>query len=174
MTTLDHDTGVYNVEGSVTAWMAGQLLGTLPPLALTATVNVNHPEQALAPPQWSIHHLPAGSDVVGFQGGNVDGGKKGRRRFGIAEVNCWTSRSATSWRAQLAQMGDAVTRAVINLLATGGSIPIYDFYTSAGAPAALTYRIVIERAEEMAVTPDPNPDIERKRILVYYHWTERN
>jgi hypothetical protein len=170
---FSHTYGIYNVEGTLVAWLAGQLAANKPTGVTTALLNLNHPEQPLAPPEWSVHFLGYDPDVSGIQGGHVGGGDVGGRLFGIMEVNCWVSRKTDAWRKTLNQMQDAVLKAVTVLRETGGGVVLRDFYTSENTPSALTAIVHIERAEVVTTAPDPNPDIERRRILIYFNWVER-
>ncbi len=169
MTPFDHDTGVYNIEATLVSWLQAQLTTNQPPLISAVRLNLNAPEQVINPPEWSVHFLGVDSDERGFMGKHVDGGMHGITRYGIMEVNCWVTRQDTNWRAQLNQMRDAVTKSV----AVTSAVIVYDFYASSSAPPALNYRIVLDRAEDRDPPVDPNPDIERKRILIYYSWIER-
>ena len=162
--TWKHDTGIYNVEASLVAWLVAQITTNTPPLVSTIRVNLSMPERPLNPPEWSIHFLGYGSDE-----GGLEGKRPGVWRYGIAEVNCWVTRADTNWRGQLNQMVDAVTEAV----AGEHSVIIRDFYTSDSAPAATNYRMTLTRAELRWPPTDPNPDIERRRILIYFQWVER-
>ncbi len=170
---FSHTYGIYNVEGTLVAWLTEQLNANKPSGMSSVRLNLNHPEQALTPPEWSAHFLSYDSDVSGVQGGHVGGGQYGGRMFGILEVNCWVSRKETAWRQTLNQMQDAVLKAVTALRATGSGVIIRDFYNSASAPPTLAGIIHIDRAEVVTTAPDPNPDIERRRILIYFNWTER-
>ena len=167
--TFSHDTGVYNVEASLSAWLWSEIAGDPPPTVTQVTLNLNAPETPIVPPMWSVHYLGSNPDVTSYQGMHTGHGTTGGLRYGIMEVNCWVSRKFTNWRAQLAQMQDAVTAAVMGT----PSVLIRDFYTDAQEPAPTGYRVVIDRVEGRMPPSDPNPDIERKRLLVYYHWTER-
>lgn len=171
--TLDHDTGWYNVQGTLNAWLAAQLAANRPASTPNAALIFDHPEQPLVPPCWSVHHLGTNPDAAGIQGGHVGNGQVGRVRYGILEVSCWVTRRDAAWRKQLAQLQDALTVALADLQKTGSGLAIRDFYASEHQPAALAYRIMIDRAEGRMPPTDPNPDIERRRVLVYYHWTER-
>jgi hypothetical protein len=169
---FSHTLGAYNIEGTLRAWALAQLTANRPPLAASAPVIFDREEQPLTPPCWSVDFLGGDSDRP-YQGSHVDGGLHGHGRWGVMDVSCWVSRSLPGWRGQLAQLQDAVTKAVETVMATGGAVVIRDFYGSADTPAAVTYRICIERADVQTPAPDPNPDIERRRIVISYSWVER-
>lgn len=162
--TFAHTTGVYNVEASLVAWLTGYIAANIPPLLSAVHVNLNAPEQPLAPPEWSIHFLGYGGNEAGMEGKHP-----GTWRYGIMEVSAWVSRSDDNWRGQMNQMVDVVTKAVVNT----HSVIIRDFYTNATTPTATAYRITIDRPEQRMPPVDPNPDIERRRVLVFFQWVER-
>ncbi len=167
--TFDHDTGLYNVEGSLVAWLQVQLTTNRPPLITTVRLNLNAPEQVINPPEWSVHFLGYTESDQTYTGGQVGDSLKGNIVYGLMEVNCWVSRQDTNWRAQLNQMMDAVTKAVKSTTA----VIVRDFYASSSAPPTLNYRIVLDGAEIRNPPVDPNPDIERRRVLIRFFWVER-
>ena len=166
-----HDTGEFNIRGSLMAWLDAGLQTNKPDSIASVRLNYDHPEQPLAPPEWSVYFLGSFNDPAPFGGANVGDGKTGGRRYGLLEVDCWASRNNTAWRKQLAQMGDSVTK-TYHAAASNG-VRVYDFYTSETTPSALAYRIVLDGIEEREVAPDPNPDIERRRLLIHFNWIER-
>jgi hypothetical protein len=167
-----HTTGMYNVRASLYAWLNVQVTANKPDVLSTATLQVEFPDEGIRPPCWSVHWYGADSTTP-YMGGITDGGLYGDVRHGIVEVSCWVTRRDENWRVQLAQMEDAVTKAVMTLRSTGSSITIKDFYASATAPADTSYRIVIDRIEERTPPTDPNPEIERRRLILYFNWLER-
>ena len=170
-----HDTGVYNVHASVAAWLQAQLTANQPPLVTgTLTLNLDYPEKPLAPPTASLSWLGGGGDMTDFPGGQLEDGKAGGWRWELCAIDLWVSRTATNFRAQLAQLVDAVKKALATLRGTGSGMVMYDFYTNASAPAALAYLVRYDWAEVRETAPDPNPDIARKRIVTRFSWVERN
>ena len=170
--SFSHTLGAYNIEGTLRAWALAQITANRPPLVTTVSVIMDREEQPLTPPCWSVDFLGGDSDRP-YQGGNVEGGLHGHARWGLMEISCWVSRSLPGWRGQLAQMQDAVTKAVATVMASGGAVVVKDFYTSANTPASLTHRTSINREDVQSTAPDPNPDIERRRIIISYSWVER-
>jgi hypothetical protein len=168
-----HVTGEYNVESTLRNWLYVQITDNRPPLVSATRINFDFPEKPIVPPCWSVHFL----DVTPgrpLQGDYVGDNQHGRQMFGLAEVSAWVTRQANpGWRGQLAQMVDAVTKAVHSVQSVGGNVIIKDFYTSTSAPANVTYRITIEGCEVRTPPTDPNPDFERRRILIPYFWVER-
>jgi hypothetical protein len=174
--TFTHTTGAFNVEASLTAWLFGQLVANKPGTVATVALNADYPEKPLVPPVWSVTFTSAESDEAGgYQGGNLGGGQHGRMMYGIMEVNAWVSRGQDNkgWRAQKRQMIDAVTKALINLSATGSAVMIKDFYASADTPSDTGYRVTIRGWAMRPPPTDPNPAIERDRLLIYTQWVER-
>ena len=168
-----HDTGVYNVQSSLTAWLQTQLTANVPPATGALTLNLNYPDQPLVPPTVSVTFLGGDADPMTYHGGVVGATLRGGRRWGLMSIDCWVSTTHSDWRAELMQMQDSITKAFMTLLATGGSIPIYDFYTSSAAPATVAYRVFIGWVRESETAPDPNPAIKRKHLMVQYNWIER-
>lgn len=171
--TFTHTTGRYNVEATLTAWLYTQLVANQPASVASVVLNVDAPDEPLTPPCWSLHFLGADEDERGFEGGHVGGSDRGSLMYGIMEVNAWVSRAAVNWRAQKAQMLDAVTKALNSLYSAGAGMKIKDFYTSASAPQDTTYRVTIRGWALRQPPVDPNPDIERERVLIYFQWIER-
>jgi hypothetical protein len=161
---FSHDTGTYNVYGTLVAWLQEQLNTNRPPLVSSVRLNLDHPQQPIDPPEWSVHFRNDTSEIT------LQGKNPGEWNNGMMEVNCWVSRKTTNWRGQLNQMADAVTKAVAGTAA----VIIQDFYTSSTAPTDLPNKIDMDRAEVRGHTPDPNPDIERTRIIIFFRWVERS
>jgi hypothetical protein len=173
MTSSAHDTGWYNVQGSLDAWLTEALTTYKPALVPSVTIVYQSPEQPLTPPCWSVTFLGVVPMSQPAQGRYVGDGLYGERKAGIMEVSCWVTRKNTAWAAQLAQMADAVYCGVLSTMQLGSAVIIRDFYTNAVTPAATGYRIVIEGAEDRNPPADPNPDIERRRIIITFNWVQR-
>jgi len=173
MTALDHDTGVYNVEGTLRAWLMAGLLANTPSSVSEVRLNLDMPEQPLNPPEWSVHFRVSRLSES-FQGSHVGSNQHGEIRYGTMEVNCWVSRENNpAWRKQLAQMRDAVSKSVQQLRATGSGLKVYDFYANENTPSQIAQLIKLLTITEAAVPADPNPDIQRARFLIDYLWTEK-
>lgn len=169
------DTGLHNVQSTLFAWLYQQLLTYKPSSISTVVLRPEWPEDPITDvlPMWSVIILGVDEDT-GFQGGHTGGTTYGNMQYGIAQIDCWSTRRITGWVQQLAQMQDAVVRSVNVLRATGSGLVIRDFDTNVSAPAATAYRMTIDRVERSNAPIDPNPDIQRKRILLFFHWVERN
>jgi hypothetical protein len=169
-----YDTGIYNVQGTLFAWLNAGLITNKPPLISSVVFTIEWPEQPLTAPQWSAIITNIDSDERGFQGSHVGGSEHGNMRFGIMQVDCWTTREGNEgWAAQLAQMQDAVARTVATLRGQGSALVIKDFYTDAAAPADTNAKITVNRMERAQAPNDPNPDIERKLVRLFFQWVER-
>jgi hypothetical protein len=169
---FQHQTGVYNVQSSLIAWLNAQLNSDPPPTTGPLTLVIDHPDEPVRLPQVSIHFLRIDPDPVPVLGQQVGGGT-GLRRFGAAEIDCWVSRQEAHWRAQLLQMQDRITQMVLGLRAAGSSIPIYDFYADPAEPPLVAARIFIGTVEQRRPPFDPNPAVERKRLVLHFWWVER-
>lgn len=170
---FSHTTGVYNVEASLMAWLNERLTANIPPLVSTVVLTMAVPETPLNCPMWSAHFLGYDESPTPYQGRSTSGTTHGARMHGLIEVSCWVSRQNVQWRGQLAQMIDVVVASVTDARATGSAVIVKDFYTSTTAPANTTYHITLEDVEVRTPPTDPNPDIERKRILISFTWVER-
>lgn len=170
---FNHETGVYNVQSSLIAWLHAQISSSAPPATGPLPLVIDHPDQPLRLPQVSISFLDLDPDPVPVLGQQIGGGAVGVRRFGAAELDCWAAHYDAHWRAQLLQMQDLITQIVLDLRAAGGSIPVYDFYADPDAPPAVDARIFIGTIEQRRPPFDPNPAIERRRLVLHFWWMER-
>lgn len=166
------DTGLYNVQGTLFSWLFERLTANKPPLLDSVSMSVEWPEEPITAPMFSAIVLNA-DEGDGYQGSHVGNGQHGNMRFGIAQIDCWITRRDNDWAAKLAQMQDAVVRSVNQLRATGSVLVIKDFYTNPGEPADTTAKIMIDRVERRQAPDDPNPDIRRKIVLLFFQWVER-
>lgn len=172
--TFSHTTGTYNVHATLVSWVASIYATAVPAVGVALAILLDHPTTPIDPPCVSVHFLGDDSDPsMRFGGMNVGGGLHGVGRFGLLEVDLWASRSAQNWRAQLRQLHDALSKGVISLHSSGGAMPIKDFYTTATSPADTAYLVRIDGIEERGSLPDPNSDIQRKRLILTYSWVER-
>lgn len=172
--TFSHSTGAYNVEASVIAWLNSVIAANAAPLiGVVVPLIVDYPQTPLAPPCYAVTSLGGGPTAQQFEGARLDPGKNGTMRWAMLQVDCWDTRKAQGYRARLMQLGDVLTSGYATALKAGGSLPIYDFYTSASAPQTLTYRIYLDRLDESIPAPDPNPDLVRRRFVLLYRWLER-
>jgi len=166
------DTGLYNVQSTLFAWMYAQLIAFKPASIDAVRFQIEWPEEAITAPLWSMIILSVDSGS-GFQGNHVSGNQRGGLRYGISQIDCWVTRRNDNWVQQLAQMQDAVSKAVHTLQAKGSALVIYDFYTNVQAPIKTSYRMTITGLSRHQPPTDPNPDIDRKRMLLNFQWVER-
>jgi len=172
--TFSHTTGTYNVEATVTAWLQGVFNTPVPAIGTAIALKVDYPIEPIDCPVVSVSPLGTSNDPqMTWQGGNTITGQVGRGKFGVLEVDLWASRGAQNWRRQLKQLFDLLSKEVTTLLKTGGALNIKDFYTSDTAPQSVAYLVRIDGIEESPTAHDPNPEIERKRIILTYSWVER-
>ena len=167
------DTGLYNVQSTLFAWLYEQLIAFKSPSVASVTAVIEWPQGKIITPSWSMIILGVDSGG-GYEGSNVGGGQHGDMRFGMMQVDCWVARDENAtWVKQLAQMQDAVTKAVHTVQAKGSGLVIKDWYTNGQTPADTAYRLTITGIERRQPPVDPNPSIERKRILLTFQWVER-
>lgn len=171
MTTV-HATSTYNVEASISAYFKAaftamsrpSFLPTLPYFA------ENTPEVKANFPAFSFVHLPAGSMDV-YQGRNAEPNTNAMRGLGILDLSVWVIRTAANWSAQLRFMQSMIETAYLD---SGGGIIIRDYTTTPASPSATNYRAVLNDLDIVVVSPDANPDVERRRCLVKYMWNMRS
>jgi len=163
---FSHDTGGYNVTSTIKNWLYQQIVANQPPLVSTVVVKADWPEEGITSylPCWSIVWM---GDVPA-----MTPNRSGDARTGLVDVSCWVTRRNGSWMAQVEQMQDAVMKAVATLRTTGSAIVIQNFYASSTAPTATSARLIVDRAERRMPPADPNPDIERRRVVLYITWFE--
>lgn len=172
MTTLQA-AGTFNVEASLNAWLRTQLAAItgLPSWLATLPVPVTYlPEATASLPALTVVHLPGSLDDA-WQGRTVStsSSTKGRDARAIMEVDAWVTRANANWLAQLRTMQDCV----MTVLTGTTSVVIKDYATSQTSPADTAYLVRLRDARLVTTAPDPNPDIERRRMLVDYDWVFR-
>ena len=171
MTTL-HVTNDFNVEASINKFIKDALTTITRPSILPTlpTFVENMPEVKASLPAFSFVHLPAGS-IDSFQGRNAELNTKAARNLGILDLSLWVSRNGVNWNAQL-----RVMQAMVNTvyLDSKSGVIIRDYTTTPGSPSLTNYRVVFNDLDIVIVSPDANPDIERRRILIKYEWMMRS
>jgi hypothetical protein len=156
----------FNVEATLNAWLITTVTAItrsahLPTLPAFVT---NWDQVAASMPCFAVTHTPAGM-LNDLQGRVVGGGQAGRKALGLMEVSCYTTRNGNpNWNAQLRSMQDLVETAATST----GTVVIYDYQTSASSPTATTYKVNIDDVTETPTESDPNPAIQRRRILIAY------
>lgn len=171
MTTL-HVTNDFNVEASINKFIKDGLTAIVRPSVLPTLPNFveNMPEVKANLPAFSFVHLPAGS-IDSFQGRNAEFGAKTSRDLGILDLSLWVSRLSANWNAQLRVM-QAMVKTVYLDSKTG--VIIHDYRITPTAPTASSYRVVFNDLDIVITSPDANPDIERRRLLIKYEWMMRS
>lgn len=169
MPTL-HVANTWNVKASIIRYFIDELALITPPTVLgTYTTPIDEPEEPITPPAISFYNIPAGTRYL-YQGNRVSSTEKGARSYAILDVSAWAARSNTSFAAQLDVMQAMVEQVAI---AANNGIPVYDYAANPTMPPLYPYLIRIIETEVVQTVPDSNPDLERRRILVSYSWTQR-
>lgn len=171
MAFTGHPGATLNVEGGFNHFFETQLTAKgLPAWMPSAVLNYDFPQQPLTFPSFSVTHLGA-EPVQEFQGRNLDPGWKGSEQMGVAEISCWESyaRASGSHAYNLRIMRDMAAR----VFATGVSFAILDVYGTTVNPTGNGTIGRAGPASHAGTPPDPNPDVQRVRLLVQYRWMER-
>lgn len=165
----------YHVEATLNAWLNTTIsaitrptwLSTLPSFAFNAEETTA--AITAGQPCFAVTHIPAGM-LNDIQGRVVGDGLQGRRALGIMEVSCYVTRSANpSWNAVLRTMRDLVETAATSTR----TVTISD-YSTPGVPTATAYKIDIMDVTETPTETDPNPAIQRARVLIRYQFIYRS
>lgn len=195
MTTLAQATST-NVETTLNAWLQAALedfdlphwLPDLPGFVETV------PQKPAVMPCFSFIHLPI--DSISLWQGRWAGTSKGMRTRGMLDVSCWVSRSGSKdWLMQLRTMRDLVLSAVVAqpsvviidyaALPRSTVAPVIDSLAVVGVevegndgtwsdvPLATEYKINIGDVTLTPTAADTNPDVERVRVLIDYHYVFR-
>lgn len=170
--TILHESSTYNVEATITRYFTDELAAlTKPALLPSYTVIVLAPETPITTtntPAFSMVHIPAGDRSL-WQGSRADN-VKGRKALAIFEISAWTTRSQRNWNAQLSLMESMVQQ--VNIQANNG-IRIRDYQSSPSNPTEVPYIVRTDDMEVVATVQDPNPDLQRRRMLISYSWVVR-
>jgi hypothetical protein len=171
MATTISQTSIFNVEATINARIRAALTDVIRPSWLPdmPTITTDAPEDPAVMPAFSLYHISVASFDL-WQGRNVGQGKKGFETAAILEVNCWVSRSNTNWLAQQRTMRDMVSTVLVNTI----EYVIQDYGANQVSPADTGYLVRLGTAKEVQTAADPNPDVERVRILVEYDWVYRS
>ncbi len=160
----------FNAESSVNLWFAARLAEMPLPPFMPAMPNIVFQAQEIVPhlPCFALFHLPGNLDTS-FMGGVVGDGLYGGRDMSIVEVSCYVSRNDEFWRAVQNTMRDMIK----SLVVVNRIIPILDYYTDPIAPPETGYKVDLMGVTEVEVQDDPNPDVERARLLIETLYTYR-
>ncbi len=137
-------------------------LPTLPEFVFTM------PEGSVPTPSWSVHYIDVMLEHKWL--GNVTDTGAGAKSYALMEINAWVNRKGSfDWLAQIntmvAMVKDAVGRT--------SNVQISDYMTNPSSPTPTNFLVRLGDIEVVATMQDPNPDIERKRILVSISWIQR-
>lgn len=158
-------TAAYNVEATLNAWLQTGLLALSRPSFLPAFGLVFvMPDAGISPPAVSVAHQ-------GLRHARTFNGVQAMRAGGLMDISVWVSRGGNArWLAQLMTLQSMVTQVRNNAT----SVVVQDYLTDPANPTATTYKIDLYDLEPVTVTQDPNPDIERRRMLLRYQWYVRS
>lgn len=169
MTTL-HTTNPFNVIASLNKHIEDSLAAITKPTWLPSYfVFYDFPESGLKYPAFSFHHTPLLMDSS-WSGRITSVGEVGAQTHNTLEINIWVSRGNTSWSAQQRTMTAMLQKVFLDTK----TVIIKDYLTNTSNPSATTNKINVRDLEGLAVAPNPNPDIERARFVIFYHWTQRS
>ena len=168
-----HYTSTWNIEATINRHFRDILPTITRPsyLATMPTIVENMPETTIVAPAFSFVHIPAGSRQL-WHGNRVSDTEKGVKSLAIFEVSCWVSRKlSTSWNVQLRVMQGMVE--YVYMTANDG-LQVRDYAGSPTVAAHTPYLVRLQDLEWVATVPDANPDYERRRGLISYHWIHRS
>lgn len=170
MTTIE-TSSIFNVEATLNDWLKTALEAIDRPAWLPAmpAVTTNLPEAVAAMPAFSVHHIPVNT-YDRWQGRAVGGGKRGVHYVAIMEVNAWVSRKARNWEAQRRTMQDMVA----SVFTETSEVEIKNFVANQTSPTGTGTLVRLDSFNGVATAPDPNPDIERARLLITYSFIYRS
>lgn len=164
-----HPSSVFNVRATINQWFQTTVnTFTLPSWASAFTYVFTMPEQGISVPCYSLFHIDV-SQTREYQGNHASETEYGQVATALLEVSAWVSRSDPNWLAQLGLM-ESLARAAVG---TSQGIVIQNYLTVPGTPTATTFKIDLGEFETLETSPDPNPDIVRKRMLMRYNWVYR-
>lgn len=168
-----HVTSTFNVENTLNEWLQNGLAALTKPAWLPSYTFVQNFQKLTASlPAVSVHHL-SGVGTKKYEGDNAELGVNAIWKHGIMDVSVWVKRSnlnsPDNHTAQLRTL-----QAMVEEVATATQgVVIKDWQTSQGSPQATAYRVNIGNVAVVDTGQDPNPDIERRRILINYDWNLR-
>lgn len=170
MSQVTASIGLFNAEASLNSWLSNAIGDFELPAWMTAPKVVTNLSEAIASlPAFSVHHHSVNT-YDRWQGRAVGDGKSGVQYVGIMEINCWVSRRSRNWLAQLRIMQDMV----MTLFVRTREVAVLDYVTSQSDPVATGAIIRLEGINTVTTAPDPNPDVERARMLLTYSFIYRS
>lgn len=160
----------YHVEATLNQWLFDTLSAITRPdwLPTLPAFVYNWDEITASLPCFALAHIPAGLADT-FQGRQAGGSDSGRRALGLLEVSCYVTRTDNpNWPAQLRTMRDMVETA-----ATSTRTVTISNYATPSTPVTTAYKIDLQDVTETPTEADPNPAIQRARVLIQYAFTYR-
>lgn len=180
MTTL-HVTATPNIESSLNAHFAEHLGAIetpsyLAPLRInsqTVRVVLDMPEVTLATPCFSFFHIGGGVSTV-YQGSLETQDTTVGRAYGQIDISAWVKRddlinNQRVWMAQLRYMQEMVNQVFL----TWPNVPVKNYMNTPDYPLDTEYLVRLQNFSVVQTAPDPNPALERRRMLIAYWWHSR-
>lgn len=161
----------FNVQATMNQWMGAHLALFALPAWLTSAqpaIVLGADDITASIPCFALFHLPVTLDHA-YQGGHVGGGMLGADETGLMEVSCYTSANDPQGQALQRLMRDWVKALVV----ADRVVSILDFQGDLYNPVASGYKIDISDLTEVETQADPNPDVQRARMLISYSYTFR-
>jgi hypothetical protein len=172
MATAIQQPSVFNVEASVNAHFRTSLAAVTKPawLPTLPTIQSIPLDDEAALPAFTLSHIPVGF-MDKWQGRHVGGGLSGMDSRALLDISCWVSRRDNpQWMQQLRTMEDMV----LTVATQTATIVIMDYAANLSSPSATSFLVRLSNVVTRTTQPDPNPNIERKRVLVEYDWVYRS
>ena len=166
-----HDTSTFNIEPTLNAFFAREIGLYDKPVWLPTFVFVyNTPEIEANLPCYSFDHL-SGSVEDSYMGRVENDSTSVMKAYGILEVNAWVNRNQNYngqnvWHARLRWMASVVEE-IVN---KNARVPLMDYLSDPLYPADTGYLVTLERMQIVQTAQNPNPAVERKRLLIPYCW----
>lgn len=170
MTNSAYNTSTYNIRATLTAWVTTVVATYAPALAADGSVVREEPEQPLTMPIWAVD-FPSLLNEYNYTGRIVGSGERGAMNLGMMRVVMYASRDNVDWRAELAQMADAVRKGFYSQ--ANAAIIILDFGTTPNAPTSTSLRVVLESIDQASFPVSLNPDIQGAALFITYRYVER-
>lgn len=136
-------------------------------------------EAPIRPPCITVQHFEPGDLYPGISRQRVVSptGGKGQVVRHVSEVSCWISRYSgasagqenPSWQGQLRQLRDMVSY-VLN--SGDRRIPMVDLTLGLAAPYTTAGLLTIQELRGVEAPPDPNPGLQRRRLLCVWSHVE--
>lgn len=172
--TILHPTVPANVEATLVKWFTDEFANYELPVYLPSyTVVSNWPDIPASLPCFSFAHFPVGS-TDRYQGRVETDETNVVFCTAMFEVSAWVNRqqlynNADIWQARLSFMHSMI----MQTWQQTPRVPILDFITAPGETLFTGYLISLDKPSTMQTAKEKNVAIERRRVLITYHWHQR-